>query len=131
MINRKIDYAFRCLVYLAEQPAGTWITTAELSRELKVSRLFLAKIFQVLAKHEILEAVKGKGGGIRLKNKNISLARIINLLEPEFGLNKCLIGNFKCFRKDSCSTHKFLTKLQNELWGKLERMTLKKLAKSI
>jgi DNA-binding IscR family transcriptional regulator len=49
MINRRTDYGLRCLLYLAQQSAERWVPTAEVSKRMRVSPVFLAKIFQPLA----------------------------------------------------------------------------------
>lgn len=129
MISREVDYALRCLVELAKKPKGEWVSTAELSRELRVSRVYLAKIFQKLVKKGLLETIKGKGGGVRLTNRNTSLTEVLNALEPHFSLNKCLNERFRCFRQESCPIHSVLEQAQQELFAKLSRYTLKRLAK--
>jgi len=128
LISREVDYALRCLVELVKKPKGEWVSTAELSRELRVSRIYLAKIFQKLAKKGLLVSVKGKGGGVRLMRRNISLTEVLTALEPQFSLNKCLNKRFRCFRQETCPIHSVLEQVQQELFAKLSRYTLKRLA---
>ena len=108
MISRRTDYALRCLVELVAYPAGEYVATAALAKKLKVSKIFLAKIFQQLTGAKIIESEKWKGGGVRLKSADISLARLLVVLEPEFCLNKCLNRKFKCFRRRICPIHHYL-----------------------
>ncbi|MCU0641223.1 MAG: Rrf2 family transcriptional regulator [Candidatus Margulisbacteria bacterium] len=129
MISREVDYALRALVELAKKPEREWTATAQLSRELRVSRVYLAKIFQRLARKGLLETAKGKQGGVRLKSRNTSLTAVLKALEPHFSLNKCLNQRFRCFRQASCPIHAVLAQVQQELFAKLNRYTLKRLAR--
>jgi Rrf2 family protein len=131
LIGREVDYALRCLVELARKPKGEWVATAELGKELRVSRIYLAKIFQKLAKKGMLETVKGKGGGVRLTRQDISLTEVLTALEPRSSLNKCLNGRFRCFRRQKCAIHSVLERAQRELFAKLGRYTLNKLARGV
>jgi Rrf2 family protein len=128
LISREVDYALRCLVELAKRPKGEWVATGELSKSMRVSRVYLAKIFQKMAKKGMLETVKGKGGGVRLTDQNASLTDVLTALEPQFSLNKCLNKRFRCFRQDACPIHSVLEQIQRELFAKLSRYTLKRLA---
>lgn len=112
MISRRLDYALRCLVYLANQPADRWIPTVEIGRQQKVSPIFMAKIFQPLVRAGVLESRKGKDGGVRLKNRKVSLAEIIMIIEPRFHLNRCLEKGHHCFLKGSCPISLLLGKLE-------------------
>ncbi|MFA5113771.1 MAG: Rrf2 family transcriptional regulator [Candidatus Margulisiibacteriota bacterium] len=128
LISRKTDYALRCLVYLAQQPAGARVSTAEVSRRLRISRAFLAKIVQRLVGEKIVKTAKGKGGGLWLVDKGVDLAAIIALFEPDSCLNKCLSPKFNCFLAKECPIHRFLAKTQGELLAKFAKVTVGKLA---
>jgi Rrf2 family protein len=126
-IDRQTDYALRGLIYLAGCKKSGWLSTSTLSRQLKVSRVFLARIFQRLASGGLLETQRGAGGGIRLKNKKLSLGHLLKVIEPDLVLNRCLGRGFNCFRKKYCRLHKLLGKLQKELFGKLAQVKLEQL----
>jgi len=128
MINRKTDYALRCLFYLAQQPAEAWVPTAEISKKMKVSPVFLAKIFQLLAARRVIESQKGKRGGVRLLKRGTSLGELLRLLEPQFALNKCLTGGFRCFRQKHCQLHTLLYGMQKEFFARLDRVKLAEIA---
>lgn len=127
LITRKLDYAFRAVVFLALEEEGTWLSTKNLSEKSQIPSQFIAKILQVLAKNQIVETLRGKQGGVRLKNKNVTLLEIINLIEPEFCLNKCLQDSFNCFLKDKCPIRKLLKEIEFDLTQKLSLIQLKDL----
>ena len=127
LITRKLDYAFRAVVFLALEEEGTWLPTKNLSEKSQIPSQFIAKILQVLAKNQIVETLRGKQGGVRLKNKNVTLLEIINLIEPSFCLNKCLHDSFNCFLKDKCPIRKLLKEIEFDLTQKLSSIQLKDL----
>lgn len=124
LIDRKTDYGLRCLAYLAGQAEGAVVTTDELSKKLRVSRSFISKIFQLLARQGILIGNKGKKGGYQLKSKKVSLARIISIIDPDLSLNKCLNGKYHCFMEKSCPLHKILEEMQRAIFKRLAEINL-------
>ena len=124
MINRRTDYGLRCLLYLAQQPADRWVPTAEVSKKMRVSPVFLAKIFQKLAEEVVIEGQRGKKGGVRLVKRDASLAELLRLLEPKFAFNKCLSGGYRCFRQSDCQLHTLLYKMQQDFFARLGDLTL-------
>lgn len=129
MLSRKTDYALRTLLFLAKEDSGAWLPASKISRQLRVPLVFLAKICQSLAKHKVIETVRGKSGGIRILNKNFSLWDIIAIFEPRFSLNKCLRKDEHCFMSKYCPLHKYLRQLDSDLKTKLKQVSITELAK--
>ncbi len=129
MISRKTDYALRALYRLAGGEKGEWFATDKLGRELGISIVLLAKIFQLLSRRRIVETARGRGGGVRLIDRKASLGAVIRIMEPKFSLNKCLTGNFHCFLERKCPMHKILKQLDRELMKKLGGITILSLIK--
>jgi len=62
LITRDIDYAVRALVYLADNKNEETVPVPELVDELGITRPFLRKIMQLLAKAGITRSYKGNKG---------------------------------------------------------------------
>jgi len=62
LITREIDYAVRALIYLADNGNGKKVSVSELVDELGITRPFLRKIMQLLAKAGVIESYKGNKG---------------------------------------------------------------------
>ena len=64
----------------------------EISEAERVPKSFLAKIFQVLAKGKLVESHRGAGGGFSLARPpaEINLLQILNCVEREFALQRCV-----------------------------------------
>jgi Rrf2 family protein len=127
LINRKVDYALRVLVYLSQNSGQ--VTTEELSRKLHISRPFLAKILHKLSREGIVAAKKGKSGGVALKAPETSLKTVILMFDPGFAFNKCMTKGYHCFLGSKCPIHDLLCKAQQDLVNKLGSISIKKIAK--
>ena len=69
MLSNSCKYGIRAVVYLASRHTKSNIGIKEISGDLGLPSPFLAKILQQLAKHKILNSVKGPNGGFTLKRK--------------------------------------------------------------
>jgi Rrf2 family protein len=69
LLTKKSEYAMLALVLIAKK--DTPQNTDELSAQLNISKSFLAKILQKLAKNGILESYKGFNGGFLLKKNQM------------------------------------------------------------
>jgi Rrf2 family protein len=97
-VTRAGEYAIIGLLYLAQQPEGRTVMVEEISDAEKVPGSFLAKIFQVLARGKLVVSHRGAGGGFSLARPatEISLLQILNCVEREFALQKCVTEEPSC-----------------------------------
>jgi len=118
LITKASEYAILSLIVLskATQP----MDSETLSRELTISKSFLAKILQALAKNDILNSYKGVNGGFALKKKPLD----INMLEVFTAVEGKAPVVFECApserdcpseRANVCSIWPFLNKLQGKI----------------
>ena len=97
-VTRAGEYAIIGLLYLAQQPPGRTIMIDEISEAERIPKSFLAKIFQVLAKGKLVMSYRGAGGGFSLARTpaEINLLQILNCVEHEFALQKCVTEDPVC-----------------------------------
>ncbi len=127
LITRASEYAILSLILLSK--AESPMDSDTLSRELSISKSFLAKILQSLAKAQILSSYKGVNGGFALKKE----PQDINMLE----VASCVEGKapavFECApsladcpseKASTCSIWPFLHKLQGKIDLFLANLTL-------
>jgi len=101
-----------------------------LATELGISKSFLAKILQSLARENILESFKGAHGGFMLAKKpeELTLKMIITSAEKKQTMVfECSPSSARCpsGKGDLCRIWSFLNKLQSKIDGFLDNMTLK------
>ena len=104
LITRDIDYAVRALIYMADNKNEGAVPVPELVDELGITRPFLRKIMQVLAKAGVVESYKGNKGGFRLIKKpgDIYLIDLIEIFQGKFSLNECLLNKGICPNESNC-----------------------------
>jgi Rrf2 family protein len=92
MLSKKAQYAFKALMYMAEKKDNQPVLIAEISKKKRIPLKFLENILLELKKAGILESKKGKGGGYFFKAapKDISLAKIVRLIDGPIAMLPCV-----------------------------------------
>jgi Rrf2 family transcriptional regulator, iron-sulfur cluster assembly transcription factor len=109
MLSNTCKYAIRAVIYLALNADGNRkIGIKKISNELNLPTPFLGKILQVLAKNKVLLSTKGPNGGFSLGKpaKDISLMKIVDIIDGEDNFNTCLISLHSCSKEEkNCPVH--------------------------
>jgi Rrf2 family protein len=131
LLTKASEYALLSLVELSKSDIPQ--DTDSLSNKLKVSKSFLAKILQSLARDGVVVSYKGAKGGFVLEKdaKDLSIRHIIELAE------KRRLSVFECSTDDccpntsvnSCSIFPMLRNLQSKVDEFLDELTLDDLCK--
>lgn len=130
MLSKKSQYAFKALSYLVERKDSGPVLISEISEIKKIPLKFLENILLQLKKSEVLDSKKGKGGGYFLKEnpEDVSLAKIIRLVNGPIALLPCVSLNFyeKCdnCNEDHCGLHDVLIEVRDASLKILETKTL-------
>ena len=127
LITKASEYAILSLIVLSK--AHSPKDSESLSRELFISKSFLAKILQALAKNEILKSYKGVNGGFVLEKspKEIDILSIIHSVEGKNpSVFECSASENDCpsDRASICSLWPMLNKLQKNIDNFLAELTL-------
>jgi len=127
LITRASEYAILSLIVLST--AKDPLDSDTLSRELVISKSFLAKILQSLAKADILKSYKGVNGGFVLNQdpKNISMLEVMTCVEGKApAVFECAPSEKDCpsDKANICSIWPFLHKLQGKIDIFLAELTL-------
>ena len=128
LLTKKSEYALLSLVIIAKSNIPTNVET--LSNELNISKSFLAKILQNLAKNNILNSYKGINGGFTLKKtcEQLTIFEITSTAEersPTVFECTTSIGQCSASLNGGCSVFPLLDNLQNKINGFLKDLTLK------
>ena len=124
LLTKKSEYALLALVIIAksEVPKNADILSAQLS----MSKSFLAKILQNLAKRDILKSYKGVNGGFLLNKQpeNLTILELITIAEEKIpAVFECSSGESIC--SGGCSLFPVLNNLQFKINDFLQGLTLK------
>ena len=127
LITKASEYAILSLIVLssAKEP----MDSETLSRDLSISKSFLAKILQALAKAEILKSYKGVNGGFSLNKdpKNITMLDVLSCVESKApAVFECSPSEKNCpsDKAGICSIWPFLNRLQVKIDDFLQDLTL-------
>ena len=84
------DYSLRLALYLSCHPERV-VSVDEVSRAFVISRHHLVKVVQALTDLGVVEAHRGRGGGMRLTMppSEINVGWLIRRTEPHFNLVEC------------------------------------------
>ncbi|MBN2666106.1 MAG: Rrf2 family transcriptional regulator [Bacteroidales bacterium] len=111
LLSNSCKYGIRAVVYLASRHTKNNIGIREISKDLDLPSPFLAKIMQQLAKHKILNSVKGPNGGFSLKKKpeSITMLDIVKIIDGDNLFKNCLIHDGACYdvkkSRKACPVH--------------------------
>ena len=128
LLTKASEYALLSLIIIAQKNSPQDVDT--LSNQLGISKSFLAKILQSLAKENILSSFKGAHGGFMLAKKpdELTLKAIVECAEKkQTVVFECSPSSQKCpgGKGDFCRVWPILNRLQSKIDHFLDNMTLK------
>lgn len=130
MLSKKSQYAFKALIYLAEHAEKGPVLISEISKTKNIPLKFLENILLELRKAGVLESKKGKGGGyyFAVSPQQVSLAKIMRLMDGPIALLPCVSLNFyeKCKDCDEkcCGLNRMMVRVRDATLKVLEHQTL-------
>jgi len=132
LLTKKSEYALLSLVSIAKSDHPKNVEA--LSKEFNISKSFLAKILQNLARNNILSSFKGNNGGFVLKKscEELTIFEIIKIAEDKLpAVFECTtaIGCCSASINGECSVFPLLANLQNKINLFLDDLTLKDIIK--
>ncbi|NHB86877.1 nitric oxide-sensing transcriptional repressor NsrR [Photorhabdus tasmaniensis] len=117
------DYGLRALIYMAALPQNRMTSISEVTRVYGVSRNHMVKIINQLSHLGLVDAVRGKNGGIRLGKpaKDIRIGDVVRALEP-LSLVNCSQGS--CHITSACRLKVVLSQAIETFLNELDKHTL-------
>ena len=127
-LTTKGRFAVTAMVDLAIRGGQDPVTLASISERQKISLSYLEQLFGKLRRHNIVESVRGPGGGYYLARPgaNISVADIIVAVDEPVDTTKCG-GKGDCHDDQQCITHDLWMGLNDALYRYLAEVDLQQL----
>lgn len=124
------EYAIRAMLHLATVRNGGIVELSSISKQWDIPENFLRKISAQLAAAGLVSSFRGLGGGVALGRpaESITLLDIIEAIEGEISLNKCLVHTGFCPRDTWCAVHLVWVEAQTSLKKVLASRNLAQLA---
>lgn len=105
MLNQTSIYALRAMGFLAQHKEHHPVLSSTIAKEMDIPRNFLSKILSRLVQDGLVQAVRGRNGGVRLARPadQIKLYDVVNLFMMINSFKKCFLGMKTC--DGSCGLH--------------------------
>ena len=99
LISSKGRYTLYVLVDLAKNGQNRYIPLKEIAERQNISKKYMEGILKTLVDRNLLEGVKGKGGGYKLTKepKDYSLGEILRLTEGDLASVPCTSNTHNLF----------------------------------
>lgn len=127
LISTKGRYALRVMIDLAEHQTEEFISLKGIAQRQEISEKYLESIIRMLVKAKVLESLRGKGGGYRLKKspEQYTVGSILRLTEESLAPVTCLEPDAEaCPRAGSCRTLSLWQGLDKVIQEYLDSVTI-------
>jgi Rrf2 family iron-sulfur cluster assembly transcriptional regulator len=124
-LTTKGRFAVTAMLDLALHGAAGPVTLAGISERQKISLSYLEQLFGKLRRRELVESVRGPGGGYHLARdaSQVTVADIISAVEESIDSTQCG-GRENCHDSQRCMTHDLWEDLNTTVYGFLAGVTL-------
>lgn len=130
-LTTKGRFAVTAMIDLALHDDGGPVTLAGISERQKISLSYLEQLFGKLRRCELVESVRGPGGGYRVARSlgDISVAQIIQAVDEPMDATQCR-GLANCHEDQQCMTHELWSNLNQCIQDYLVKVTLASLVET-
>jgi Rrf2 family protein len=130
-IPRKIEYALRAMIHLADNPGGV-AQGRVIAQQEHIPKYYLEKVIRDLMKRGLVRARRGPGGGYQLARppETVSFRDVIEAVEGPISLNVCVDGSSACNLQPACRMFRVWEEGQRVLLDVFSRTMLNQIASS-
>lgn len=124
-LTTKGRFAVTAMLDLALRGGKGPVTLAGISERQDISLSYLEQLFSRLRRHELVESVRGPGGGYYLARTldAVSVADIIRAVDEPIDATQCA-GKENCQDEHRCMTHDLWMGLNTHIYDYLDGVTL-------
>tara|TARA_B110000467_G_C18184629_1_gene402540 strand:- start:366 stop:842 length:477 start_codon:yes stop_codon:yes gene_type:complete len=115
-LTAKGRYAVTAMLDLAVHQKSGPISLADISRRQGISLSYLEQLFAKLRKHNLVNSVRGPGGGYQLERDpgRIFVAEIVDSVDENVDATRCS-GRADCQHGEMCLSHQLWSDLSSEI----------------
>lgn len=132
MFSKSTEYALRATIYIAQKGSiKNKLGIDEIAKAIDSPQSFTAKILQLLTKdNKIVSSAKGPHGGFYIteQSKKLPARAILEAMNDDRILKRCILGLHQCSEKNPCPMHADYKKIREELNLIFEKNTIETLA---
>jgi Rrf2 family iron-sulfur cluster assembly transcriptional regulator len=130
-LTTKGRFAVTAMIDLALHHGSGPVTLAEISGRQKISLSYLEQLFGKLRRHQLVESVRGPGGGYCLAKDmgQVTVTDIILAVDEPIDATQCG-GKENCHDDQKCLTHDLWAALNQRIFDYLGAVSLRQLVDS-
>lgn len=127
-LTTKGRFAVTAMVDLALRHGKGPVTLAQISERQAISLSYLEQLFGKLRRRDLVESVRGPGGGYLLAREasTVSVSEIIRAVDEPIDATQCG-GKENCHDDGKCLTHDLWATLNSKIFDYLESVSLQQL----
>ncbi len=131
-LSRESEYGLKAMIYLAQQLPATILTLNQIAESRDLPAGFLAKTFQKLTRHGLVQSFRGRRRGYCLAREasKIRLRELLEAIEGPDLFQRCVFWGGRCGDNNPCLLHVGWREIKPQLTEFLEGMTLACLAQN-
>lgn len=124
-LSKLTDYGTVIMTHMAREPERTY-SAAGLAAAIGVTAPTASKILKILAGGGLLVSLRGARGGYALAQPpgEISLVRIIEVMEGPLGVTECSVTSGLCAQEGRCSIRRNWQRINQSIRNALAEVTL-------
>lgn len=129
-MSSKARYGLYVAVELARAYSqADMVTVSSLAQSTGVTEKYLEQIIALMKKANVVQSLRGAGGGYKLTDKpdNITVGQVLRAVEDNLEIVDCLHKD-GCTNKCNCVSHNLWAKLYDNINGYLDTISLLQLA---
>ena len=131
-LRLETEYGLKAVIYLAQQPPAAVISVNQIAEARGLPVAYLAKTFQKLKRHGLLQSHRGRLRGYRLARdaSEIKLRELLEAMEGQDLFERCIFWGRRCGERNPCLLHAGWRDTKPSLTDFLETTSLTSLAQN-
>ncbi|MCC6817182.1 MAG: Rrf2 family transcriptional regulator [Saprospiraceae bacterium] len=131
MFSKSTEYALRAVIFIAKwgSPQNK-ISIDRIAQAIDSPKSFTAKILQKLTRDNVLiSSITGPNGGFYLSEeaKDSTLMKVLELLDEDHVITKCVLGLQECSESNPCPMHSRYKLIKPQLTHMFSNKTIRDL----
>ncbi|MBM4406604.1 MAG: Rrf2 family transcriptional regulator [Chloroflexi bacterium] len=129
----KVDYVVRALVDLAQHTDEGSVRASDIARRQQIPEAFLDRLLHTMSKENFIKSQRGPQGGhsLAMDPKEITLAKVMNVMGGWETLVGCLDDPAACFQSNQCAQRDIWREVDEAVQQILDRTTIAELAQRL
>lgn len=124
----------RAVLYIAQQSGpDEKIGISAIAEGLDIPKHYLAKLLQQLSGHDVVQSIKGPGGGFFLTEeaRRQPLLRIIEVIDGPQVFKRCALGLVQCSNAHPCAIHRYVVPFRDAFYSAVRNTTIDQLQREV